>query len=1213
MKRIVSTLIEKLSALLTQVETPSVQLSHSGPTLNSGAKYSQPGRVRSSFESQNSSNASKWLLRLLTLAIVIPGGLAHAQTVTVAPNGYVTDGLGATLQFTANVSGLATKDVAWYAGGKLGGNSTAGTISTTGLYTAPTTMPGQNPVLIKAVSKSNTSISGSTYVYLLNPGPTITSVTPNPIAVGNLTVTIKGSGFQQYAQVVDTYNGMPVQMSTSSVTNDTIIATGWQGNAPTASFTVTNPGSAPSNAIVVPISNGVQTYPLSVNGGSGSGNYAAGSIVNISANAPPTGQVFLNWTGSPVANPNAVTTTLTMPAAAASVTANYTSGNVQYQLTVNNGTGSGSYTAGTTVTVTANNPPAGSVFSNWTGATVSNSTAAATTLTMPAANAAVTANYTAAQQVPFPVTSHPRLWITPADLPRLQSWAVSSNPVYQQGMLPLLNQAVNIYQTQFFPGGVANPNYPDLGDTQGYAGQLTEEVGFILAFNSLIDPNANNRIKYAQYARNLIMYAMNQAALGVQSGAPFRDPLFAVYNRANETGAQWGLIVDWIYNAKDGQGNPILTSQDKATIRNVFMIWANECLNAYTTGGDHPAPIGATNSFSLIGGGNSAYRMASNNYYLGHARLVTTMSLAIDPADDPVLDPTKPPATLGNTLRSYILNATGAWLYQIYAMMGDPQTLKADYNLPGNGSNFGLASGGLPPEGMLYGHSFGFLLGQLLALQTAGFNDPTLSGPQIKLINAPVWDRFVTGFMSSMTPVPMTPLSEVWLGPVYLLASYGDLLRLWLTPESMQPFALLTLLEQAQGKNTWHANAARWFTTSAIQGTLQYNVSTPWTWGTAQSVLAYMIMDPAAPTPTDPRPSMPLTFYDPGAGRLLARTNWNANATWFDYRASWLSDNHQDGDGGQFEFFRNGEWLTKEMSNYDNNAVGMTTYYHNTLALKNWSASGTPNLNWYENGEWANGSQWILGLNAGDPVTVNSNGSGYSYVSSDLTKLYNRPNIWTPSQGATDITQATRSILWLDADYVIIYDRASSIHSGLFKSFNLNFATSPNINGKVTTETMASGQKLFVQTLLPANASITSRYSAGDLNPHSDLDPMFYTLTIQDPSLPTDTRFLHVLQGSDLNGTMAQATYLSSTQGTAFDGAIFGKYAVFFPNLANSTIATTTFSVPSTVHKFVVTGLAPNSSYSVSSGLVGNQTVVTVTPGGTGYVTDSSGVLMVAI
>ena len=111
---------------------------------------------------------------------------------------------------------------------------------------------------------------------------------------------------------------------------------------------------------------------------------------------------------------------------------------------------------------------------------------------------------------------------------------------------------------------MANPTYPDPGDVQGYQGYLTEQYGLVLAFNSLIDPNPANRIKYAQYARNMLMYAMNQAALGHLSGAPFRDPMFAVYNRANGSGEQWPLMVDWIYNATDAAGNPILTAADKA-------------------------------------------------------------------------------------------------------------------------------------------------------------------------------------------------------------------------------------------------------------------------------------------------------------------------------------------------------------------------------------------------------------------------------------------------------------------------------------------------------------------------------------------------------------------------------------------------------------------------------------------------------------------------
>src|SRR5215469_4635480 len=366
-----------------------------------------------------------------------------------------------------------------------------------------------------------------------------------------------------------------------------------------------------------------------------------------------------------------------------------------------------------------------------------------------------------AEVIPFPVREHPRLWITQEDLPRLRSWASPRNPVYQQGLRPLLLKAVNVYHTKFFPGGSANPTYPDAGDTQGYTGDLTEQYGLLLAFNSLIDPDPAARAEYARDARNLLMHAMDQAAQGHHSGGAFRDPAFAIYNRGNGSGEQWPLIVDWIYGAVDAQRKPVLSAADKLTIRNVFMMWADDCLKASTTGGDHPSPIGVVNDPQLLPN-HQAYRMAANNYYLGHARLLTLMALSIDPSDDPAVHPEAPKAQLGNTLRSYILDANGAWLYQEFGMFGDPAAVSAAYGLKVT-RGLGLASGGLPPEGMLYGHSFAFVLGQLLALQTAGFNDVTYAGPQIRLISAPVWDRFVDGLLMSLTPAAQTVPSQVWL------------------------------------------------------------------------------------------------------------------------------------------------------------------------------------------------------------------------------------------------------------------------------------------------------------------------------------------------------------------------------------------------------------------------------------------------------------------
>jgi hypothetical protein len=1142
-------------------------------------------------------------IALLSVASV---SAVYSQTITVTP-AEPSVVVGQTAQYSAQVTGLPKTGVTWYAGGVKGGNSTVGTINAKGLYRAPAAPPAQDPVTIAATSVANPAISGSAFAYIIKRGPKITAVSPNPLPEGTYTVTITGTGFQKGAEA---FNG-PDQLVTTVVKSTSLTATGYQSAATSTTFCVQNPGTGCSNILTVPVTGGGSTggYTLTVVNGSGGGSYNAGTVVTITANPAGAGQSFLDWTGAAVQNPSASTTTLTMPAANTTVTANYSSAPA-YTLTVVNGTGSGQYAAGTVVAISANAAPPGEVFTDWTGASVEAANSASTTLTMPAANATVTANFAAPPSIPFPVTTHPRLWITQNDLPRLQSWATSSNPIYEQGMLPVLNNAINIYTTQFFPGGVPNPDYPDPGDTQGYTGYLTEQYGAVLAFNSLIDPNPANRILYAQYARNLIMYAFNIAALGPLTGAPFRDPMFPTYNRANGQGEQWPLIVDWIYNATDASGNPILTAIDKATIQTVFLLWANECLNASTAGGDHPVPVGVTNSLQLLPN-NLPYRMASNNYYIGHAREIAMMALSIDPTDDPPINPSLPSSTLGNTLRSYILNATGAWLYQQYAMMGDGATVVNAYGIGGSGAGFSLASGGLPPEGMLYGESFGFALGELLALQTAGFNNVTYSGPQIGLIGAPVWDRWATGIISSLTPTAQVFSEQPWLGPIYQYGSFGDILRLWVTPDYMRPFGLLAMMDEETGVTT-HINAARWFVVNAAQGGPSYlmsRITDPWSF--TETILYYMLLDPTAAEGTDPRPTYPTIFYDPGAGRIFAHSDWTSNNTMFDYRASWESINHQDGDGGQFEFFRNGEFLTKEMSNYDNNAVGLTSVYHNTLSLQNYCTDGTPaNLQWDEGGEWANGGQWILGSNAGDPTTVMSSGAGYIYAASNLTNLYNRPDFWSPPDAALSVTQATRSIVWLNNDYIVVYDRATSQNTGLFKRFNLSLVTNPTIAGNVSTETMAYGQQLFIQTLLPLNPSISSVYGAGNLNPIAQLEPTQYSFMVEDPTLPEDTRFLHVLQGANPGVAMAQATYTQSTNGTAFDGAVFGSAAVYFPQSGSSTFTGATFAAPAGVTTLMVTGLSPNTSYGFSSQTSGTGKAVTVTTSGAGATTDSAGVLL---
>lgn len=90
------------------------------------------------------------------------------------------------------------------------------------------------------------------------------------------------------------------------------------------------------------------TYAVTVVNGSGSGSYAVGSTVTITANTPAEGMVFQKWTtesnGVTLASVSLSTTTFVMPANNVTVTANYVAGNGATAATT--GTGNGGSTTG---------------------------------------------------------------------------------------------------------------------------------------------------------------------------------------------------------------------------------------------------------------------------------------------------------------------------------------------------------------------------------------------------------------------------------------------------------------------------------------------------------------------------------------------------------------------------------------------------------------------------------------------------------------------------------------------------------------------------------------------------------------------------------------------------------------------------------------------------------------------------------------------------
>ena len=72
--------------------------------------------------------------------------------------------LNGTLQFTAAVAGGAGTEVSWGVNGVSGGDATFGTISTSGLYAAPSLMPPSGSVSVIATSRAEPTASATAAV-----------------------------------------------------------------------------------------------------------------------------------------------------------------------------------------------------------------------------------------------------------------------------------------------------------------------------------------------------------------------------------------------------------------------------------------------------------------------------------------------------------------------------------------------------------------------------------------------------------------------------------------------------------------------------------------------------------------------------------------------------------------------------------------------------------------------------------------------------------------------------------------------------------------------------------------------------------------------------------------------------------------------------------------------------------------------------------------
>jgi hypothetical protein len=185
-------------------------------TITTGGLYTAPSTFPTTAVHDKANVTTSSTTVTITAAAAANTSETAEATVTLLPAPAVSISpsnpsvfLSATQQFTATVTNSSNTAVTWQVNGVTGGNSTTGTISAAGLYTAPGALPNPSTVNVTAVSAVDSAATASTTVVILSLPPVVT-VTPS-------SVSVPGNTTQQFTATVTNTTNKTVTWEVNSV------------------------------------------------------------------------------------------------------------------------------------------------------------------------------------------------------------------------------------------------------------------------------------------------------------------------------------------------------------------------------------------------------------------------------------------------------------------------------------------------------------------------------------------------------------------------------------------------------------------------------------------------------------------------------------------------------------------------------------------------------------------------------------------------------------------------------------------------------------------------------------------------------------------------------------------------------------------------------------------------------------------------------------
>lgn len=210
--------------------------------------------------------------------------------------------VGRSQQFSATVQGNTNQSVTWSVNGVNGGTATYGFIDAGGFYMAPSNLPAATNITVTATSVAAPTSAGSAAVALL-PLPSISSVSPTTINVGNFTLTVNGAGYLPGSVV--RFNG--AGLATTFLSSTQLRAT---GNAAAAASNVPvvvgTPDGLTTNTVTVNVVAAAVTISISPT----SDTIRTNRTQQFTANVQNTSNQAVTWSVNGIVGGNAVVGTI---------------------------------------------------------------------------------------------------------------------------------------------------------------------------------------------------------------------------------------------------------------------------------------------------------------------------------------------------------------------------------------------------------------------------------------------------------------------------------------------------------------------------------------------------------------------------------------------------------------------------------------------------------------------------------------------------------------------------------------------------------------------------------------------------------------------------------------------------------------------------------------------------------------------------------------